>query len=139
METITLSLRQRKLLNLIQNQTSHITGQTLARQLNVSPRTIRSDIVEINHALASCGASISAERSKGYFLECSDPESFQEQFKTDDLLLTKEDRIRYLTFQLCLSDVPLNQYKFPRISRMYELDIRLRKHVKPFQCRKIIV
>ena len=110
METITLSLRQRKLLNLIQNQTSHITGQTLARQLNVSPRTIRSDIVEINHALASCGASISAERSKGYFLECSDPESFQEQFKTDDLLLTKEDRIRYLTFQLCLSDVPLNQY-----------------------------
>lgn len=110
MESITLSLRQRKLLNLIQNQTSHITGQALAKQLNVSPRTIRSDIVEINHALITCNAKISAERSKGYFLECTDMESFQEQFKTDDLLSTREDRIRYLTFQLCLSEVPLNQY-----------------------------
>ncbi len=110
MESITLSLRQRKLLNLIKNQSSYITGQALARQLNVSPRTIRSDIVEINHALAACDAKICAERSKGYFLECPNPVSFQEQFKTNDLLLTKEDRIRYLTFQLCLSDVPLNQY-----------------------------
>lgn len=110
MESITLSLRQRKLLNQIQNQTSHITGQALAKQLNVSPRTIRSDIVEINHALTTCNAKISAERSKGYFLECTDMDSFQEQFKTDDLLATREDRIRYLTFQLCLSEVPLNQY-----------------------------
>lgn len=110
MKTITLSLRQRKLLNLIQNQTSHITGQALAKQLNVSPRTIRSDIVEINQALTGCKAKISAERSKGYFLECPDLPSFLEQFKADDLFLTREDRIRYLTFQLCLSDVPLDQY-----------------------------
>lgn len=110
MEMITLSLRQRKLLNLIQNQTSYITGQALAKQLNVSPRTIRSDIVEINHVLTACGASISAERSKGYYLECPDMPSFLEQFKTDDLFLTREDRIRYLAFQLCLSDIPLDQY-----------------------------
>ena len=110
MDTITLSLRQRKLLNLIQNQTSHVTGKALAKQLGVSPRTIRSDIVEINHALTTCGARISAERSKGYLLECPDLPSFLEQFKTDDLFLTREDRIRYLTFQLCLSDVPLDQY-----------------------------
>lgn len=97
-------------MNLIQNQTSHITGQALAKQLGVSPRTIRSDIAEINQALISCSARISAERSKGYFLECSDIKSFQEQFKTDDMLSTREDRIRYLTFQLCLSEVPLNQY-----------------------------
>ncbi|MDD3402464.1 MAG: HTH domain-containing protein [Hespellia sp.] len=110
MEPITLSLRQRKLLNLIQNQTTHITGQALAKQLNVSPRTIRSDIVEINRCLVSCDAKISAERSKGYYLECADVTGFQELFKTDDLLLTREDRIRYLTFQLCLSELPLNQY-----------------------------
>lgn len=110
MKSIILSLRQRKLMNLIQNQTSHITGQALAKQLNVSPRTIRNDIVEINQTLTACNAKISAKRSKGYFLECSDLASFQEQFKTDDLLSTREDRIRYLTFQLCLSDIPLNQY-----------------------------
>jgi lichenan operon transcriptional antiterminator len=110
MESITLSLRQRKLLNLIQNQTTHITGQALAKQLNVSPRTIRSDIVEINRCLISCDAKISAVRSKGYYLECADITEFQELFKTDDLLLTREDRIRYLTFQLCLSELPLNQY-----------------------------
>ena len=110
MDFVTLSLRQRKILNLIQNQTTHITGQALAKQLGVSPRTIRSDIVEINQSLSICGAKICAEKSKGYFLEYSDLDSMQELFQTDDLLLTKEDRIRYLTFQLCLSDIPLNQY-----------------------------
>lgn len=110
MDFVTLSLRQRKILNLIQNQTTHITGQALAKQLGVSPRTIRSDIVEINQSLSMCGAKICAEKSKGYFLEYSDLDSMQELFQTDDLLLTKEDRIRYLTFQLCLSDIPLNQY-----------------------------
>lgn len=110
MEPITLSLRQRKLLNLIQNQSDYITGQALAKQLNVSPRTIRSDIVEINTALAPDYAKISAERSKGYFFECEDITSFRKTYQTDELLLTREDRIRYLTFQLCLSDVPLNQY-----------------------------
>ena len=110
MDFVTLSLRQRKILNLIQNQSTHITGQALAKQLGVSPRTIRSDIVEINQSLSMCGAKICAEKSKGYFLEYSDLDSMQELFQTDDLLLTKEDRIRYLTFQLCLSDIPLNQY-----------------------------
>lgn len=110
MEYNTLSLRQRKLLNLVQNNTSHITGAALAKQLGVSPRTIRSDIVEINQALAACAANIAAERSKGYYLECTDTTSFQELFKTDDLLLTREDRIRYLAFQLCLSEIPLDQY-----------------------------
>lgn len=110
MESAALSLRQRKIFNIIQNQTTHITGQALAKQLGVSPRTIRSDIVEMNQSLSTCGARICAERSKGYFLEYSDLDSIQELFKTDDLLLTKEDRIRYLTFQLCLSDIPLNQY-----------------------------
>lgn len=110
MDSITLSLRQRKILNLVQNHTSHITGQALARQLDVSVRTIRNDIVEINRALASYDASISAEKSKGYYLKCSSPITFQELFKTDDLLLTREDRIRYLIFQLCLTEVPLNQY-----------------------------
>lgn len=110
MKSITLSLRQRKLLNLIQNQTTHITGQTFAKQLNVSPRTIRSDIAELNRSLASCNAKIAAEKGKGYYLECADPVAFRELFKTDDLLLTREDRIRYLAFQLCLSEIPLNQY-----------------------------
>lgn len=110
MESITLSLRQRKLLNLIQNQTTHITGQAFAKQLNVSPRTIRSDIAEINRHLAPCNAKIAAEKGKGYYLECTDPIAFRELFKTDDLLLTREDRIRYLAFQLCLSEIPLNQY-----------------------------
>ena len=110
MESARLSLRQRKILNIIQNQTTHITGQALARQLGVSARTIRSDIVEMNQSLSICGAKICAHRSKGYYLEYSDLDSIQELFKTDELLFTKEDRIRYLTFQLCLSDVPLNQY-----------------------------
>lgn len=110
MEPWNLSLRQRKLLYIMQTQTSFITSTKLAKQLNVSPRTIRSDISEINEKLATFSTRIVSEKSKGYFFHSQNPDILREINKMDNAFLTKEERVRYLAFQLCLSDIPINIY-----------------------------
>lgn len=52
MTPLTLSLRQRKLVHYLQLQSAYTTGQELASQLQVSARTIRNDIAEINQIFA---------------------------------------------------------------------------------------
>ena len=48
MDTLGLSLRQKKLLHMLRGMNSYITGKALARQLNVSVRTIRNDVADIS-------------------------------------------------------------------------------------------
>ena len=110
MDKLNLSLRQRKLLHMMQEQTTYITGNELARQLNVSPRTIRSDIVEINQNILPYEAKILSERSKGYLYTAKNPEIIQQLNQIDTAFFTKEDRVRYLAFRLCLTDESLNLY-----------------------------
>ncbi len=110
MESWNLSLRQRKLLYIMQNQTSFITSTDLARQLQVSPRTIRSDISEINEKLEPFHTRIFSEKSKGYFFHSENPDILLKLNNIDNAFFTKEDRVRYLAFQLCLSDIPINIY-----------------------------
>ena len=110
MDNLNLTLRQRKLLHLIQNKTQITTGAELARELNVSARTIRSDIVEINSVLAGYGAEIHSEKSKGYMFTARDSELIRKMNQIDTAFFTTEDRVHYLTFQLCLADEPVNLF-----------------------------
>lgn len=110
MDKLSLSLRQRKLLRAVQNNTDFITGKELARQLNVSPRTIRYDITEINRQLASYNAQIISERSKGYIFFAESSEQIHELNQIDAAFFTKEDRVRYLAFRLCLTEEPINLF-----------------------------
>ncbi len=110
MDTLNLSLRQRKLIHMLQNQNNYITGNELAKQLSVSPRTIRSDINIINHALAPHRAKIVSERSKGYFYHAENPEKIQKMNQIETAFFSREDRTHFLAFRLCLSDEPLNLY-----------------------------
>lgn len=110
MDKLNLTLRQRKLLHMMQDQTTYITGNELAKQLNVSPRTIRSDVVEINRNIRPYQAEILSERSKGYLYAAENPEKIQKMNQIDTAFFTKEDRVRYLAFRLCLTDEPLNMY-----------------------------
>ncbi|MDE6830996.1 MAG: HTH domain-containing protein, partial [Lachnospiraceae bacterium] len=50
MESLMLSLRQRKLLHYLKSRKLYTTGEELANHLHVSSRTIRNDITEINDA-----------------------------------------------------------------------------------------
>lgn len=110
MDTLSLSLRQKKLLRVVQSKTNFITGKELARQLNVSPRTIRYDICEINRQLVPYHAKILSQHSKGYIFSADNPEQIQELNQIDTAFFTKEDRVRYLAFQLCLSKEPINLF-----------------------------
>lgn len=110
MESLNLTLRQRKLLHLIQSKNNITTGAELARELNVSTRTIRNDIVEINGVISCYNARINSEKSKGYYFTAEDPELIQKMNQIDTAFFTTEDRVRYITFQLCLSDDPINLF-----------------------------
>ncbi len=109
-ETLNLSLRQRKLLHILQNQKSYMTGSRLAKQLNVSPRTIRSDVAFLNQSLRPFHTQILSERGKGYLFSARSTETLQQINQINTAFSTKEERVRYLAFQLCLSDIPIYIY-----------------------------
>ena len=105
-----LTLRQRKILHFLQNHTGFITGSELSKHLEVSSKTIRTDISEINQQLNHSDIRIVSEHSKGYYLDAGNPAALAELNKIDRVFLTKEDRVRFLTLRLCLADSPLDLY-----------------------------
>ena len=108
MASLNLTLRQRKLLHTIQSRSGMITGQDLASTLNASARTIRSDVVTINHELEPYNARIESIRSKGYYFEAEDPEKIREINRIETAFFTREDRIRALAIQLCIAEEPVS-------------------------------
>ena len=104
MDKIFLLLRQRKLLYILQHRAGLITGAELARQLGATTRTIRNDVAAINRSMEPYHIRISSFRGKGYQLIAEDSTVVQQLLQTETAFLTKEDRLRYLAFQLCLTD-----------------------------------
>ncbi len=128
MVDIHLSLRQRKLLHYIQDQHSYVTGTELANHLQVSARTIRSDVAEINENLQGTGISIISKRSLGYLLKVEDKKLLKELNQVSNTFLTRDDRTRHMAFVFawlknpltsihwkmkCLSAVPLWSMTWP--------------------------
>lgn len=110
MQSLPLSLRHRKLLHYLQHNTGFVTGEELATHLNVSARTIRNDVTEINQILSGLDIRIASKRSSGYKIEAKSLKELNELNQTSSSFLSREDRIRHITFRLCLSDEPLNLY-----------------------------
>lgn len=110
MEPLSLSLRQRKILNYLQQKTTYTTGEELAGYLQVSSRTIRNDVIVINETLVSKGIRIISKRRWGYALEADDRNLLIKLNQSNNSFLSREDRIRYILFRLCLSDDPVNLY-----------------------------
>lgn len=110
MDTLGLSLRQKKLLQLLRGSHSYTTGSELGRQLGVSSRTIRSDVAGINKAIGPFKAQIRSEHSKGYLYVAEDPEAIRSMNQIDIAFLTRDERVRYLAFRFCLSDEPVDLY-----------------------------
>ncbi len=108
MEKISLLLRQRKLLYILQHRNEMVTGAELAKQLGTTSRTVRSDILIINRSLAPYQARIRSVRSKGYTLEAEKPGIISKLLQAETAFLTKEDRLRYLAFRLCASSSPID-------------------------------
>lgn len=63
-----MNRRYREILNIILNTDESITGNELARICNVTIRTIRKDIKEINDLLKEYDVKVDSSIKKGYFL-----------------------------------------------------------------------
>jgi lichenan operon transcriptional antiterminator len=106
-----LSLRQRRILYCIQNKRKRfITGTDIAQQFQITARTVRNDVAEINKQLTGCGILIASEKSKGYVLDIQSPEALDKLNEVEGEFISKDDRVRYIAFQLCLQDSPVNIY-----------------------------
>jgi lichenan operon transcriptional antiterminator len=110
MKSLDLSLRQKKLLHTMQHSSAPRTSFDLAEELGVSSRTIRSDVGKINEELSSYGACIQSLKSKGYLFHAEDPHLIESLNQVGNAFFSKENRVRYLAFRLCLADEPLNLY-----------------------------
>ena len=110
METLKLSIRQRKILRILEGKHSYVTSTELAQAMKVSSRTIRNDIHEMEQLLEPMDIHILSVQSKGFYIESRDSEKIRELSRTETALFSRTERIRYLTFRLCGSEDRLNLY-----------------------------
>lgn len=82
--------RQSKLLEILLNNVQGVTGTKLAEYLEVSSRTIRNEIGEINRAWKN-GSIIQSSRQRGYFIEESDIPSVRSYFLSESHGKTGEE------------------------------------------------
>lgn len=108
MEQIVLHTRQRKLLSILSEQKGIITGAELGQKIEVSDRTIRNDILELNRVLKKINVNIESIRGKGYLLNVKDSSILHKLIYTEDSLLTQEDRVRYLVIRLIRLNEDIN-------------------------------
>lgn len=105
-----LSLRQNKIIQILRNNKDYITSDEISKLLNVSSKTIRTDISGINDSLASDGIRIDSVKGKGFVLCAEDPGLLRKLSKDNRVFLGQNDRIYYLAVRLCTSDEPVNLF-----------------------------
>lgn len=96
-----------QILNILLAKESAITGTKLAEQLQVSDRTIRSDIAQINKQLKSEEIEVMACNPYGYFIEESDKtllrmimEESDERDESYYIPNTPSDRVNFIALKL---------------------------------------
>ncbi len=105
-----ISLRQYRILLLLLDARGYLKGEEIARKINVSSRTLRTDIADINNALAENHIHISSVPGHGYYLPKDCYVSVQEILKGSQVFFDRADRIRHITIRLCLSEEALDLY-----------------------------
>lgn len=76
------------------SDSTYITASKLAEILNVSPRTVRNEITELNERMSKSGAQIISKARYGIRLEISDPEQYQKFLDTFKDEYTEDSCIR---------------------------------------------
>lgn len=107
---IQLTLRQRQILNHLQQAENYVTGVDLSNLLQVSSRTIRNDVATINLVLESSHIQIVSKHSFGYKLEASNQKDLQKIIRISQSFISKAERVRYIALQLCIQEKPMNVY-----------------------------
>ncbi|MCE4049804.1 MULTISPECIES: BglG family transcription antiterminator [Bacillaceae] len=106
-----LSLRQQKLLHLLMQAEEALTGAELASALQVTSRTIRSDVKILTDKLQANGAYIALKRGKGYELIIDDYKYFRSFLQRavagnedDTIPADPSERMEYMLRRLLLSE-----------------------------------
>lgn len=104
------NLRLQKVIKILLESNKVVTGDQLCTTVGVSSRTIRSDIKELNGIFENRGAVILSEKGKGYILQITDEEKFEELYsgkkKKDNYInLTAEGRAEYIITKLLLNEI----------------------------------
>lgn len=105
-----IKTRYLKILQELLAAKSPITSDFLAKKLQVSSRTVRNDMKELESILSVNGASIISVRGTGYELVIQEDSKFRSylqdlvQTKTGYSLSSSEERISYLLRRLLLTD-----------------------------------
>lgn len=100
MKSLNLHSRQKNLLSVLNKKQGAASGKELAAALDVSERTIRSDIKEINDQLKDYDIQICPLYGKGYFLSIKDRSVFVQLFSEHENYASREDRVRTLLIHL---------------------------------------
>lgn len=76
------------------SDSTYITASKLAEILNVSPRTVRNEITELNERMSNSGAQIISKARYGIRLEISDVDKYQNFLNTFNDEYTEDSSIR---------------------------------------------
>jgi lichenan operon transcriptional antiterminator len=109
-----LTTRQQKIVCLLQQHPKGLTGEELSNLLDVSSRTIRSDMRNMGEEVQEKGAVIHADTRSGYHLEILDAEIFREVLRQMHMpqMNSSADRAEYIIrrfFEAALQDISLSQ------------------------------
>lgn len=99
--------RYQELLRLIPEDT-YVTTSHLAQELQVSSRTVRSDIAQLNEEIGEWGAVVVSTPRRGVILKVTDRELFS-QYRPEGVQsdLTQEERVRQIVEYLLTIDHPV--------------------------------
>lgn len=97
---LNLHARQKNLLSVLNRKHGTASGKELAAALDISERTVRSDIREINEQLKDYGIEINPLYGKGYSLQIRDRRMFVELFSERESYASRDDRVRTLLLRL---------------------------------------
>ena len=139
MKNYSLSLRQRQLLNYLQQNNDYITGIELSKKLHVSARTIRNDVKDINDKLIDTKTKIVSKHSFGYKIECKNEEEFEKILRVGESFISRTERIRYIVVRLCLAENKINLYDLAdemyisKTTLEHDLDQLIHEFTQPFE------
>lgn len=140
------SRRQYKILELLLNHVQGINGEKIAKYLNVSSRTVRNEISEINRVWKN-GTVIYANRKNGYFIEEKDRNQVRDCLmqssvnQNDSNDTCREWKILGMALETGSTDVfSVSEALFLSEPAIYKELAKLQKHMeKEYQCRMIRV
>lgn len=105
-----LTLRQNKIIQILRNSRTYLTSDEISKILNVSSKTVRTDIADINNNLFSEGIYIDSTKGRGFVLCVENPELLNKISKDNQVFLSQADRVYFIAERLCMASESINFY-----------------------------